>query len=354
MSIAVLGGGIVGLSIAFRLAEAGWAVAVFDHGQLGGEASWAGAGMLAPGGEIEQESPLAAPAIASRSLYRPFVDQLERESGLSIDMQEAGALELAYSTAEATALAEKAELQKGLAITSRAVDINQVVTFWPRVRREGLVAARFYPGDAIVDPRDVVAALRVALGRRGVSIYRDTRVTDLDVSEAGTQIGFDIRPSVGFDAAVVAMGAWSSGLAVSGVPALPRSEPVKGHLIAYLQPEQTCGTIVRLGHTYLLQRANGLLIVGASVERVGFEPSVQAHVVSNLERQASLVFPHLAETTPTAAWTGFRPGSDSLFLGPWHSPRLQLAYGHYRNGILLAPWTAVEVRDQLSASLGTP
>ncbi len=353
LAVAVLGGGIVGLSIAFRLAESGWPVEVFDQGRLGSEASWAGAGMLAPGGEVYEQSPLGALSIESRALYRPFVDQLERESGLSIDLQEAGALELAYSIDVLDAMNHRAELQETLGIHSRPLSPTQVTAFWPRIRRERLIGARFYPGDAILDPRDAVAALQVALRARGAQIHENCAVKHVAVSSQSVELTTGSCPPSSYAAVVVAMGAWSSGLAVSGVPPLPVSEPVRGHLIGYQQPEQTCSTIIRLGATYLLQRAHGMLIVGASVERVGFDRTIQTETVADLERQASVVFPHLAETTPSAAWVGFRPGADALQLRPWHSPRLQLAYGHFRNGILLAPVTARMVTEELNASLGT-
>lgn len=156
-----------------------------------------------------------------------------------------------------------------------------------------------------------------------------------------------------YAAAVVAAGAWSSQLAVSGVPALPASHPVKGHLIGYQQPTHTCHTIVRRGETYVLQRANGLLIAGASIERVGFDRAIQPSIAEDLRKQAGYLFPHLAETTPTEVWTGFRPGSDGVHIGAWHSPRLYLAYGHYRNGILLAPITAERLSAEINASLRT-
>jgi glycine/D-amino acid oxidase-like deaminating enzyme len=103
---------------------------------------------------------------------------------------------------------------------------------------------------------------------------------------------------------------------------------------------------------YALQRANGLLIVGASVEDVGWDRTLRSDIVEHLCKAAADIFPHLAETTPTEVWTGFRPAG-TLQVGSWHSPRLWLAYGHYRNGILLAPWTARKLADEINATLGT-
>jgi len=333
LSIAIIGGGIIGMSAAWRLAQAGFTVSVFEKSRIGGEASWAGAGMLSPGGEFDEDSEMARLAVESRDLYRNFVEELQRESKLAIDFQETGALDLAYSAAELAQLAARAERQTAIGIPSRPVSAEQITTFWPRVRKEDLAGGYFYPGDASVNPRDVVAALRAACTNRGVKLIEHTEI--------------HIVAPEAYDVTIIAAGAWSSSIAVNGLPPLPHSEPIRGHLIGYHQPEQTCSTIIRHNHTYLLQRANGLLLAGASVERAGFCRDIDQAAARQLETQAGQIMPHLSETTPTEIWNGFRPGSDTLHIGQWHSPRVYLAYGHYRNGILLAPVTAQRITASL-------
>ncbi len=163
--IAVVGGGIVGLSIAWRLAQSGFAVAIFEKGRLGGESSWAGAGMLSLGGEIDHKSPEAILAIESRRLYASFVRELEAASGMGIDYQECGSLDVAYTEDEKRALDARAARQAQLDIFSKTLTADQVSTFWPRVRHNGLAAARFYPGDAIVNPREVTEALAAGVSQ---------------------------------------------------------------------------------------------------------------------------------------------------------------------------------------------
>ncbi len=325
------------MSIAWRLAQAGFNVTVNEKARIGGEASWAGAGMLAPGGEFEEDSELARLAVESRDLYRQFIEELQSESGVNIDFQETGALDLAYSDEELTCLAQRAERQTAFGIPSRRVTTEQIATFWPRVRKQNLAGGYFYPGDAAVNPRDVMAALRMACSKAGVTVKEHSEVTTINPADQ--------------EALVIAAGAWSGSINVSGLPPLPSSQPVRGHLLGYKQPEQTCNTIVRHGHTYLLQRANGLLIVGATAEHAGFNRDIDQAAVAHLAKQAAQVMPHLAETTPTEIWNGFRPASDTLHIGPWHSPSVYLAYGHYRNGILLAPLTAQRITRQITANL---
>lgn len=306
--------------------------------------------MLAPGGEIYQPSPLAPLALESRQLYAEFVRTLENTSGLAIDYQECGGLDLAYSAEEWQELETRAARQTALGIESKPLTPKQVTAFWPRIQREGLVGARFFPGDAIVNPREVVLALAAACRKLGVEVRQNCPVRSIAIaaSQAEAQTPETREP---YSAAVIAAGAWSSSIHVTGVPAQPPAEPIKGHIIGYHQPEQTCNTILRHGHTYLLQRANGLLIAGASVERTGFDRHIDPQRVSALSAAAASILPHLSETEPTETWIGFRPGSDSLHIGPWHSDRLYLAYGHFRNGILLAPVTAERIVEEINARL---
>ncbi|MBV9303516.1 MAG: glycine oxidase ThiO [Acidobacteriaceae bacterium] len=352
-SIGIVGGGVIGLSLAWQLAQRGWRVSLFDKGEVGGEASWAAAGMLSPGGEIERSSALAPLATESRALYSKFIKDLEEASGLAIDYQECGALDMAYSQREWDALKVRAADQRGIGINSKEISPEDVSVFWPRVRRGGLAGALFFPGDATVNARELTIALAAACRHSGVLLAQNCAVESVEISEAeaalATRCGIEA-----FAAVVIAAGAWSSSVAVTGVPALPSVEPVKGHLIGYQQPEQTCPTIVRHGHTYLLQRASGLLICGSTIEYVGFDRVIDHQVVSALEEQAAFMLPHLRETTVSETWIGFRPGSEALRMGTWHSDRLYLAYGHFRNGILLAPITAAHITNQISANLRTP
>jgi glycine oxidase len=350
-SIAIAGGGIIGLSTAWRLAQHGFGVTVFEQSTMGGEASWAGAGMLAPGGEMDQPSELATLAIESRRLYPAFIRELRETAGLAIDFQELGAVDLAYSADELAALEARAVRQSAIGIDSKPVLPARVSAFWPRIRTEGLAGARFYPGDGLVNPREVVIALCAVCRNLGVRLIQNCSVLQVEDRGANVLVTTN-QDSQTYEAALIASGAWSSAIKVSPIP-VPGSSPVKGHLLGYQQPSQTCNTIIRHGHTYLMQRNSGFLIVGTSVEHVGFDRQIDAQVANQLAAAAGFVMPHLLETSPTETWVGFRPASDKLHLGRWQSGNLYLAYGHYRNGILLAPVTAERLATEITANLGT-
>jgi glycine oxidase len=295
---------------------------------------------------------LARLAVESRGLYPAFVEELRREAGVEIDFQETGALDVAYSAEELKLLEERAARQAAMGIASKGLTRAQISTFWPRLRQEDLAGGYFYPGDAFVNPREVVAALRVCCSQAGVRLLEETEVAAIEVADSAGGPAVFVN-GVKRDAAVIASGAWSGALLVKGVPALPLSEPVRGHLLGYRQPKQICNTILRHGHTYLLQRSNGLCVVGASVERVGFDRGIDVGAAAKLEKAAGFVLPHLSETSPEEVWNGFRPGSDRLQMGAWQGSRVYLAYGHYRNGILLAPVTAKILTAEISANLQT-
>lgn len=341
----VIGAGIIGGSIAWRLAQAGVAVTLLDSGVLGGEASWAGAGMLAPGGEFVTRSHWAELALESLALYPAFVEELQGESGLPIDYRPCGALEVARSDAEWQELLARRAAQEPLAIRSE-------------IRDDGL----FYPGDAVVDPRHVTRALRCACQKLEVQIHEQTRV--LGVRLSGDRV--DIETSGGAlsaSAAVLSAGAWSGAIRVSGaIPMsgqggrieIPASFPVRGHLLGYTLEPGSLGPILRLGHSYVMQRSNGFTVAGTSSEQVGFNREVDPAVVSGIHARACELLPRLRSAPEPAAWLGFRPATADFepVIGRLLQTGLWLAYGHYRNGILLAPATAARVAGEITSSLG--
>ncbi len=319
----VAGAGIIGLSCAWRLSQRGVQVTVFDTREAGSEASWAGAGMLAPGGEIETASPLARMALASLALYPDFVAELQDISGVSIDYRRRGAVEIAFNEAEAEALECRAIAQSAMGIRSESHHYK------------GSVSARFFPDDQVVSPRDVIAALRAACVIAGVSIHEHEPV--IEILDNGAGVRTRLREYYD-DGVLIAAGAWSSSL----WSRLPPTVPVRGHLIAYRPDRDLLGPILRHGQTYLVQRSNGTLIAGSSTECVGFQRAIDERVVNQIHRRASTLLRELSSLTPAERWNGFRPGVEGGMpvVGHLEGTTIWTAFGHYRNGILLAPETA--------------
>ena len=315
--IAIIGGGIIGGSIAWRLAQAGLDVEIFDAGVFGGRTSSAGAGMLSPGGEFDQPSVWLDLGIAGMRMYPAFVDELRAESGVAIDFQICGCAH--YCDPESAG--RRFTFQSGAGI---------------RVERtaDGL----FYPEDGLVDPTDVLRALRAVCEARGIKIHENRAMETVE--------------SNGYRAVVIAAGAWSGALNVlhEGAPLqLPATRPIKGHLIGFDLPPGQLGTMRRRGHTYSLQRANGFTIAGSTEEDRGFDGTVDAAICDQIQQRVAEIYPPLAGIGRSKQWIGFRPFSEG---GP-HIRRVDgtnvwLAYGHFRNGILLAPLTSQRIAGEIA------
>jgi glycine oxidase len=342
LKTAIVGGGIIGASIAWRLAQRGAAVALYEKAQIGGEASWAAAGMLSPGGEIDERTRQPKLLIESRNLYRAFVDELIDVSGEDIDFQECGAIDLAYTAEEWEALLRNAELHRQLGIKSRPLTPAQIGVFSPHVDSGRIAGALFYPDDGVVAPRDLMKALRKACKKERVEIRENTPIDRIRVEQDGVAVGGER-----YSSAVLAAGAWSGSIQIEGAPPVPSSEPVRGHLLAYDLQLGACPTILRRGNVYVFQRGNGIVVAGASMEHAGFNRQIDESIVRDLIRKVADTMPLLARLEPIEIWTGFRPASEHLQLGRWQHTPLFLAYGHYRNGILLAPITAQRIAAEI-------
>jgi glycine oxidase len=334
----IVGAGIIGLSCAWRLARCGIRVTVFDAGAVGGEASWAGAGMLAPGGEMDRASPLTEMSVHSLAMYPGFVEALREDSGVAIDYQRCGAIELALDDREAAELERRAARQAAIGIRSESTC------------HVGAVTARFYPDDALVNPRDMIAALRTACLRKGVSIFEREPVVEIFPDGSGVRTP---RARYRDDGVLIAAGAWSSdvacGLAVNFQ--IPKTMPVRGHLIAWRAEAGMLGTILRHENTYVLQRDTGCLIAGASTEHVGFDRTIDESAVRDIHSRASRLMPALAAMDPVERWNGLRPAIEggTPAIGRVEGTAIWTAYGHYRNGILLAPDTARRIEESVTA-----
>ena len=324
--VLIIGGGLIGSSIAWRLAQKGLRVTVVDAGNLGGEASTAGAGMLAPGSEAAKPSPWLDLGVESLRLYPEFIEELRSETGFDVEFRACGCLVL-----------DPGEHAHCLEALHRAAGIRT------ERRDEGL----FYPDDALTDPATLLRSLRLAAKKRG-AILQHGSLTELEATDHA--------------AVVVAAGAWSGALQITsaGEPLrLPASTPVKGHLIGFQMRPGLLGPFLRKGHTYVLQRADGLVIAGTTEERVGFDTSVQFAACDAIHRRAADVVPELAAAEPVRRWIGFRPGPEledgpviRRISGSAGITNVWLAYGHYRNGILLTPITAQRVASEIAQALG--
>lgn len=345
LDLLIIGGGIVGGSIAFQAARAGFSVSVCEAGRFGGEASWAGAGMLVPGSEYEVLDEACRFAIESLRLWPEFAAKLQEASGEPIDFRVCGSLELAEDETHWRELQRRAALQRAWGMRNEVVDVAALARMVPALR-PGLAGAIYYPEEAQVDPRTVMAALRSAYRAMPVEVElrEECRVERIEPGPSAVRVRLTTGEVLEAGAAVLAAGAWSSGIPIEARQQ-PAAIPVKGHLVGY---ELTAGTlphVLRCHHTYVVQRNSGYTIAGATEEHAGFDRTLVAAMAEDVASRAAQLVPGLLHRAPAQAWNGFRPGTpDGLpCIGQFEDTRLWLAYGHFRNGILLAPATARRV-----------
>jgi glycine oxidase len=339
--VIVIGGGLIGLAIAHELAGRGAVVRVFDRGEPGHGASWAGAGMLAPYAERIDDDAMLALCRRSLARYPSFVAALVEESGIEVELALDGIVEAAFDDERLAALRAHAERCSTLGLDARVLDRREAMLAEPSLGRT-LTGALVIAGQGYVDNRRLGRALLEACRRRGVLL--NAPVSELRL-ECDARRVRGVRTDLGFAAADVvvnAAGAWAAQ--VDGIPAraVPAVTPVKGQMLALAAPVGFLRRTTWVPGAYLVPRADGRLLVGATVEDAGFDQRVTAEGIRRLLDAALAAAPALGNFTITESWAGLRPGTPSgrPIIGPAAIDGLILATGHYRNGILLTPETA--------------
>ncbi len=364
--VVVVGGGVIGLSCAWRLAQAGARVAVLERGEPGGGATRVAAGMLAPVGELTFGEPeLLELNLAAARLYPEFVSQLEEATGESTGYERLGALHVALDRDEAAQLRRVHDLQRSLELEAEWLPPRRCRDLEPGLT-PSFHGGVFAASEAAVDPQALTEVLLAACAAEGVEVRTRTEVID-GVFDGERLVGvrtakghYDThtvsnRPldeEIAADTVVLAGGAWSGSMAWLPEEARPPVRPVKGQVVELRSRggEPVARHILASERVYLVPRADGRLIVGATVEEMGFDTAVTAGGVHELLREAYRLLPDVAEMEWVGATAGLRPGTpDNLpRVGPGAIDGLVLATGHYRNGILLAPLAARAVADLVS------
>jgi len=364
--LVVVGGGVIGLSCAWRLAQRGAEVAVLEKGLPGAGATRVAAGMLAPVGELTFGEPeLLEMTLAAARLYPEFVAELEAATGQSTGYEQLGALHVALDRDEAAQLRRVHDLQRSLDLEAEWLSTRQCRELEPGLAPSfhgGVLAA----GEAAIDPRALTGVLLGACEEEGVEVHAGTEVVDgifegdrlAGVRTANrrsdTQEVPDHRLDGGIRAETVllAAGAWSGHIDWLPPQARPAVRPVKGQVVELRtrDGEPPARHILASERVYLVPRPDGRLVVGATVEEMGFDTTVTAGGVHELLREAYRLLPDVAEMEFVGASAGLRPGTpDNLpLVGPGAIDGLVLATGHFRNGILMAPLAAEIVAEQLS------
>lgn len=335
--VIIIGGGIIGLTLAIALRKRGGKVLIIERGEPGREASHAAAGMLADC-TLETPAALQPLATASARMYPEFVHELQDESGMEVDLRSLGTLvfpppeqvhERPGFTTASLLPQPLAQLEPALADPERAV---------------------FHLQERSVDPPALVAAALKAAKHREVDISSGTAVTDVLLAD-GRVAGVKTAKTTYAAAAVVnCAGAWAGQIPPHGFP----TRPVKGQMLAVVGvPRNLLHHVIRAPEVYLVPRGDGRIVIGATVEEVGYDKRTEPATIHRLHQAAIRMLPALGHARVLEAWAGLRPGTpDNLpILGATATPGYFVATGHFRDGILLAPVTAQLMAEVVTGQL---
>jgi glycine oxidase len=363
--VIVIGGGIVGSSIALRLAEAGLSVSVYDRGEPGAEASSAAAGMIAPQGEKTDSEAFSALSWESHGLYPEFVAEIEDVSGKDVGYRRDGTLLVALDEQQVSEL-EQIRRERASEAHQTPVGVREdarfsterltVADLGQRVAglSDPVLGAQFLPADHWVDNERLTGAVIEAARRRGVVFHGSRAVRTLCVHNGRLESIEAGGERVCAGQFVLAAGCWSGALAASAGVEIATA-PCRGQMLEF-ELASPLPMVVRAGHFYLVPRAGNRVVVGTTAEYVGFEKAVTAEGMSSILQAAIRLAPLLSEARFCRAWAGLRPDTaDHLpVLGRCGVQRLTLATGHFRNGILLAPVTAKLIAEMMVANSAPP
>jgi len=344
----IVGGGVIGLACAWRLARADLRVRVLERDAPGAGASFVAAGMLAPVGEVTWgEEALLRMTLESARSWPQFAGELEASSEVEVGYRPSGALHVALDRDETEELRRRFQLMESLGLEASWLRPGGCRELEPGLST-GVAAGVHVPGEAAVDPRAVVAALAAAVEREGGQVVPAADV--IGALDSGGRIAGVVTADGREHQAqrvVLAAGAWSG--ATSWLPswARPPVRPVKGQVVVLRDAASApvCERMLASERVYLVPRTDGRLVIGATVEERGFDVLVTAGGVFELLREAYRILPDVAELQLVETVASVRPGTpDNLpLIGPSEIDGLLLATGHFRNGILLAPYTAEAV-----------
>jgi glycine oxidase len=350
--VAIIGGGVIGSSIAFELAAERLNVVLLDREDPGRGASWAAAGMLSPGPDSPDALPLVPLAKESLQLYRKFIAAIEEASGLHTHFASGGALQL-FPGPQGEAERDKmvAEFRSSdIAIDPISLEAARRMenSIGPAVR-----AAAWLPEEATVEPRLLMDALLAALRHREVEIRSGCHVTSL-LRQGSRCTGLVAGgEEIAANSVILAAGCYSATLAGENsvendwLSRYAPTRPVRGQMLALHSDKVNLQRVLRSERGYLVPRLGGRIIAGSTLEEVGFDKRVTAGGMRKILDAAIALAPDLAGAEIVETWAGLRPATPDNFpiLGPADIENLFIATGHYRNGILLAPVTAKLARN---------
>jgi glycine oxidase len=349
--VVVVGGGIIGGSIAFALSQRNLRVDVLDRQEFVREASWAAAGMLSPAPDCPSAIPLVPLGRASLAMYANFIADVEEASQLPAGYHPGGTLEVLFHGEAERELSTLVALHHGLGLACEPLPLEEAAEMEPAL---GLAAraVAFLPDEASVDNRSLSTAVIAAAKAAGAVLFPGMEVTSLVMDgNRCTGVKTSARETFAAGHVVLAAGCWTSQLR-EAAPYAP-TRPVRGQMVALRNFGKPIRRVLRSEHGYIVPRDQARpqkLVAGSTLENAGYEKAVTSGGIEQILSAVNELAPSLACAEIVETWSGLRPGTpDQLpILGPTDVEGLLVATGHYRNGILLAPITAKLITEWIS------
>lgn len=346
--VAIVGAGVIGCACAFELASAGARVTVYDLRRVGQGASQASAGVLAPYIEGHDSGPLRTLGHRSLDLFDTFIERVMEASGRTVQYTRSGTLEIALDPGHAADLRRSGAALEQEGIAAHWVDAPDLRDVEPLVAG-GALGGLLIDMHGFVGVPEFTDALAAAAMRAGARFALDARVVSVAATADGrVVIATENGPSVA-DHVILAAGSWAGQIRVAGVSDTVAVKPVRGQLLHLAWPTtQPLRHVLWSTDCYIVPWLNGRVLVGATVEDAGFDERATATGVRDLLEAGCALVPHLWQASFEEVRVGLRPGSpDGLPIVGKSTvvPGLIYATGHYRNGVLLTPLTAVLVKS---------
>jgi glycine oxidase len=348
--VLIIGGGVIGLSIARELHKQGVRDAtVVERGLCGHESSWAAAGMLGPQAETDEVGPFFDFCCQSRDLYPALATELLDETRIDIELDRSGTLSLAFSDRDIDELRERTRLQREAGLDLEELSAEESL----KLEREVSQNVRFglyFPNDWQVENRKLLISLQHYLSLNGISILENTRADRL-IIENGIVKGIETAAgTINAEMTVLATGAWTSLIKFGDRSAPFEIKPVRGQMIEFHPTERPFRHVVYSRRGYLVPRADGRVLAGSTSENVGYDKGVTEIAAKDLHAMANEISPIFSGLDIDDQWSGLRPfAKDELpVMGSIGGlDGLLIATAHYRNGILLAPLTAKVIAESV-------
>lgn len=355
--ILIIGGGVIGLSIARELHKSGVSsITVLEKGRCGEESSWAAAGMLGPQAEAHEGGAFFDMKVTSREMYPQFAAELLAETGVDIELDRQGTLYLAFTDDDVAEIKKRFEWQRKAGLLVEHLSADEARRAEPFISTD-IRGALLFPNDWQVENRKLLTGLKRYAEINGIEIREDSAVEQLIVEDNRVTGARTATETFYAAETILATGAWTSLIKLGDAEMPLKVEPVRGQIIAFQTAKRLFGHVIYSRRGYIVPRADGRILAGSTSENVGFEKEVTDTAADALRQMAAEIAPNLSSLAITDHWSGLRPfAMDGLpVLGSFSGiDGLTIATAHYRNGILLAPMTAMIVADKVVKDIESP